>query len=70
MCYFCEKKKTITGLKFRLFWVVIRKNMLVWFHNFSVGALDSIKVLYDKSNADNKGEKLHQKRIRLDVVAQ
>ena len=41
--------------------MVLRKDMLVWFRNFSVGALDSIKVLYDKSKADNKGEKLHQK---------
>ena len=31
---------------------------LLGFHNFSIGASDSIKVLYDESKADNKGKKL------------
>jgi hypothetical protein len=33
------------------------------FHNFSLGASDSIKVLYDKSKADNKGNYVTPKNL-------
>ena len=48
--------QTITGLLSGY-----KKEHASMVRNFSVGALDSIKVLYNKKKADNKGEKLHQK---------
>ena len=38
------------------------------FHNFSLGVSDSIKVLYDKSKADNEGEKVTPKNLYTDPL--
>ena len=60
ICWFDKKminKQTITGLLsgYKKEHASMVSQFLCWC------ALDSIKVLYDKSKADNKSEKLHQK---------
>ena len=50
--------------------MVIRKNMLVWFHNFSDGALDSIKSFTTKARQTIRVKGYTKKLIRLDDVVQ